>query len=501
MQQSVRTRRPRARFVALVLTSLTVLAACGARVPPYTGAQGVDAGASRQAGAVTDQTLPNGAVDPGASSAGASGGSTGAASGSGGPAKAAPGAAPAIAGPKGFNYDAAAEAAACTGTQGNTASDVGVTPTSITLGNVSGLTGVITNSFEQGPQAVQALFSAVNAKGGICGRQLKLVVQDDGQDASRNAANISDLIPKVLAFVGSTSDVDNAGVQQMVEAKVPDVGFAINANRGQSDVFWSAGGSTLYTQGGRPYSWNSLQNGLKDNNSFPKRLALLAYSIPISADAAKQFAYAFKRDGSAICYENYSISPASASLDQDVLQMKQNNCDGVMTTMDLSGNAKLLQAEQRQNWHPPYTSVTFAGYTKSQIDVAGKDAAQGLQVTLQFLPFIDPNPVMKLYLSQLATYQPGKDPSSFGLEAYAGAQMFIYGLLKAGRNPTRASLAAAFQALEGYDSGGLMSPIAPRLRRPTGPCIVQMEVKGDQFVRKWPATGMYCKADLVPTAP
>ncbi|MDQ1373525.1 MAG: hypothetical protein QOJ09_863 [Actinomycetota bacterium] len=499
MQERVGRRRQRARVLACVLASVSVLAACGARVPPYVGAGGADAGANQQAaGASTDNTVAGGAVEPGAAAGPGGGPSSG---GSGAVTKAPAGAAPVVPAPKGFNDEAAAEAAACTGTSGNTASDVGITPTSITVGNVSGLTGVITNSFEQGPQAVQALFAAINAKGGICGRQLKLVVQDDGQDASRNAANISDLIPKVFAFAGSTSDVDNAGVQQMVEAKVPDVGFAINANRGQSSVFWSAGGSTLYTQNGRPYSWNSLQNGLKEYNGFPKRLALLAYSIPISADAAKQFAYSFKAAGSTICYENYGISPATASLDQDVLQMKQNNCDGVTTTMDVSGNAKLLQAEQRQNFHPTYNTVTFAGYTKAQIDVAGKDAAQGLQVTLQFLPFTDSNAVLKLYQSQLATYQPGKDPSSFGLEAYAGAQMFIYALLKAGRNPTRASLTAAMNALESYDTGGMMSPTTPRLRRPTGPCIVQVEVKGDQFVRKWPPSGMYCKADLVPSGP
>jgi ABC-type branched-subunit amino acid transport system substrate-binding protein len=477
-----------------------VLAACGARVDPYVGAgEGVSSNSAENASAAETP----GETVPGATETGAAGGTQTGSGGGGGAVTTAPaGAAPVVAASaSAFNYDAAAEAAACTGTQGTTASDDGNTPTTITLGNVSGLTGVIANSFEQGPQAVQALFAAVNAKGGICGRQLKLVVEDDGQDASRNAANHADLIPKVFAFVGSTTHTDNASVQQLIDAKVPDIGFAINANRGQSPVFWSAGGSTLYTQNGRPYSWNSLQNMLKKYNSFPKRLAVVAYSIPISADAAKQFAYSFKRDGSTICYENYSVSPATASLDQDVLQMKRNNCDGVMTTMDLSGNAKLLQAEQRQDFHPMITNVTFAGYSKAQIKTAGKEAAQGLQTTLQFMPFSEPNAMMQRYLSQLKTYQPGKEPSSFGLEAYAGAQMFIYALLKAGRNPTRASLTKVFESLENYDSGGIMSPIAPRKRLPTGPCLVQMEVKGDDFVRKFPPTGMFCEAELLPTAP
>lgn len=499
MHRSVGTRRRPARALVVVGACLSLLAACGARTDPYLGGDGITAGARRENDNGTTDSTVAGEV-PG-NTGDASGDQAAAGPGGAGVTKAPAGAAPVVASAKEFNYDPAAEAAACTGTQGNTASDVGITPTSITLGNVSGLTGVITKQFEQAPQAVQALFAAVNAKGGICGRQLKLIVQDDGEDASRNAANVADLIPKVFAFVGSTSNADNAGVQQMVDAKIPDVGFAINANRGQSDVFWAAGGSTLYKQNGRLYSWNSLQNGLKAYNNFPKRLAVLAYSIPISADAAKQFAYGFEQAGSTICYTNYSISPATASLDQDVLQMKQNNCDGVYTTMDLSGNAKLLQAQQRQNWHPPFTSITFSGYSKTQIDVAGKDAAEGLQATLQFRPFTDENKMIQLYRSQLATYQPGKEMSAFGMQAYASAQMFIYALLKAGRNPTRASLTAAFQALDNYDSGGLMSPIAPRLRRPTGPCIVQVQVKNGDFVRKWPPTGMFCTADLVPSGP
>jgi branched-chain amino acid transport system substrate-binding protein len=480
------------RWATLAILCAFVASACGARVPPLLnagGSSGALTGTNSDTGTATTVASADGSV--------ASGGGGGTATTAAGGKQSTGGGTGA--GPAGaFNYDPAAEAAACTGTSGNTASDQGITPTEIRVGNVTGLTGVITNSFNQGPEAVQALFSDINARGGICGRKLRLVVQDDGEDPARNEANHRDLAPKVFAFVGSTSNADNAGVQAMVDAKVPDVGFAINANRGQSPVFWSAAGSTLYTQNGRPYSWNTLEEGLKAFNSFPKRIAALAYSIAISADAAEQFAYRFEQAGATICYRDYSINPASASLDSQVLEMKRNNCEGVFTTMDVSGNTKLLQAEKRQNFHP-LSFVTFASYTTDQITQAGEDAAQGLQLTVNWVPFNEPNPITKIYFDQLKTYQPGKKPSSFGILAWAGAQMFVQGLIKAGRNPTRASLVKFFESLENYDTGGAITPVTPRLRRPVGPCIIQVEVKGSDFVRKWPPTGFYCKAVLVPS--
>ncbi|HZN14658.1 MAG TPA: ABC transporter substrate-binding protein [Acidimicrobiales bacterium] len=479
------------RWVVVAVTCLVLATACGARVDPLPESGGLSAGAaSQQSG--TAETTTTLAGDTGTDGGTATTTPSGNQSTNTVPGQAAP---------KSFNYTAAGEAAACTGTNGNTASDVGITPTEIRVGNVSGLTGVITNSFNQGPEAVQALFDDVNAHGGICGRKLKLVVQDDGEDAARNEANHRDLATKVFTFVGSTSNADNAGVQAMVERNVPDIGFAINENRGQSKVFWSAAGSTLYKQNGKYTAYNTVENGLKANNAFPKRIAALAYSIPISSDAAKQFAYRYQQAGAEICYTDYGIQPgASYSLDSQVLQMKRNNCDGVFTTMDVSGNTKLLQAEQRQNFHP-LTMVTFASYTPDQIAVAGEAAAQGLQITINWIPFNEPNPIMQIYLDQLKTYQPGKRPSSFGVLAWAAGQMFVQGLIAAGRNPTRATLVKFFESLENYDTGGILTPVTPRTRRPVGPCIVQVEAKGGEFVRKWPSSGFYCTSKLVPSEP
>lgn len=506
------TPRRRSGAALLAVASMLGAAACGARVPPYLGPAtsqarpgaggGAAAAGPAQVGAVAGGSGPIpgvGPVTPGRASAvtaptspipgGVSASARGLASGS---TVHTTGLTPAS-----FPLDPVAQAALCPPSADNTASDTGITPLSINVGNVSGITGLLANNFEQGPEAVQALFSAINAAGGVCGRRLKLDLEDDGQDSTKNAADIADLIPRSFAFVGSTSDADNGGVPEMTNARIPDVGVAINLNRGQTPVFWTTTGGALYIQG-HPYFYDTLVEGLKANGNFPTKIATLAYSVPISADAGKEFANLFVQGGAANCFSDYSVSPASASLDQDVLEIKNKGCDGVYTTMDVTGNAKLLQAIQRQSYHPRFVGTTFDGYTPAQVAVAGQDAAQGFEVTLPFVPFTDANAAMGTYLSELRRYEPGKDPSSFGVEAWAAAEMFVYGLVKAGRNPTRATLVKAFEDIDSWDTGGATAAYTPRLRRPPGPCTVEAVVKGNDFTRKWPPSRFFCAGKLVP---
>ena len=496
---------------AIVLS--LVAASCGARVGPYLGAtSGGDTGSQQAAagGGATTTTQAGAAAavsGPGASSADAevktAAGKSGAAAagpaatGGAGSATSAP-ASTVSATSSGFNFSAAAEAGDCTGTTGNTASDTGVTPSSITFGNVSGLTGPLTGSFPQGPQAVQALFSAVNAAGGICGRKLNLNVEDDQQNASTNASDVQNLIPNVLAFVGSTSDADNGGVPAMTSANIPDIGFAINCDRSEEPVYWSpAGGSCNQNPPGGPYFISDGNYVLaKQSGYFPTKMAFLSYSIAISAQAAQQFEKVYQAEGGSVCYSDFAISPASASLESDVESMQQNGCNGVIDTMDVTGNAKLLQAMQQQQYTPSYVAATFDAYTPDMISQAGQSAAQGLIVSLPFIPLNENQTMVQMYQQQLTTYEPGDSPSGFGFLAWEAAQMLLYALIQSGHDPTRASLVKEFDTLQGWTGGGALGGYTPSTRG-VYDCDVDVTVKGSSFVRKAPASGLFCGGQAV----
>ena len=504
--------------------------ACGARVSPYLGATTAGAaGGSQQAGTATQgpsqsstgpvaagtqtgSTLPaasgssaapvagaggGGATQPGAVSAGSSGSSSSKSPAQGPTAVAAPTGIAALT-PANFSINPQQQAAYCTGSSGNTASGPGVTATAIAVGNVSGLTGAVSDSFTPGSQAVQAVFDSINRFGGICGRQLQLKVEDDQQSSSSNNADVESLIPNVLAFVGSLSDADNGGVSAMQAAGVPDLGPAINVNRSNSSVYWSATGGSVTVKNGQAYLNNGWIKGLQQYNEMPKSMAVLAYNIPISAEAGQQYAAVLKAAGVSICYTNYSIPPAPGTVMGSVVaSMQQNGCGGVFTTMDVVGNADMLQDMAADGYKPSLVSTTYEGYTPDQISLAGSQNAQNLDIGLSSVPLTSQVPGVQMYTQEMNTYEPGKPLTEFGLEAWADAQLFVYALLKAGRNPTRSSLISALSGVQNWTSGGAFGAYTPSAR--TGPpCITNVQYRGSSWVQTWPSSGLYCGGQLVP---
>jgi branched-chain amino acid transport system substrate-binding protein len=486
--------------------------ACGARVGPYLGVNTGYSGngyAGQTAPGAGSQAATPGATGGSGGPAVAAGGGSGVTGGSGGRGGGGGGGgtSPSVAPASTFDFSPATEAGACRGSAGNTASAPGITPTSITVGNVSGISGPLQGSFTQGRDGVQALFDAVNAAGGVCGRQLNLLAEDDGQNASTNKADVQDLISKpVFAFAGSTSDADNGGVGDMVNAGTPDFGFAINCVRSESATYLSVAGGSCYQPDGQgpnyPYFIGDGTFELaKESGYLPPKMAFLAYSIAISAQAAQQFAYVYQHTFNGdVCYTDYSISPVSASLQSDVYQMEQKGCQGVYTTIDITGNAKLLQAMQQQNFSMPYVGTTFDGYTPAQISAAGESAAQGLIVSIPFCPLNENCPMSKMYQQQLQQYTPGSQPSGFGFLSWVAAQMMIYTLLEAGRNPTHASLAAALNTLKNFTADGAVGPYSPAAHG-AYVCGLDTVVKGNDFVRKAPSSGFFCGGQVVRASP
>ena len=187
------TLHNRTKIAALLLALGLMSAACGTRLPDssFETAAARSTATTSASDSLDLGDTDNGTTDtvPGETS---TGGDTG--TGSNGPSKSGTG------GPSG----------GATGPVGgavsgpNQACDIGITATTITLGNITAENGVLGDAFAPAVRGMRAWTAAINAKGGINGRKVILKTCDDREDRARDLACAQQLVErdKVFALVG-----------------------------------------------------------------------------------------------------------------------------------------------------------------------------------------------------------------------------------------------------------------------------------------------------------
>lgn len=357
------------------------------------------------------------------------------------------------------------------------ATDVGVTADSITVGNVSDLSGPVPGLFQGAVIGTQAYFAKINAEGGVYGRQLKVAVGDGQLDCSANKAATTDLAPKVFAFVGSFSLYDNCGLPAMqaqpnesaVQVALSD---ALNAYPRNFAVAPLAAG---WRQGPLNYYATKYGDAWKHIGSIYANVG----SSPAIWGHVKK---AITASGGAVVSE-YGYGPNDTDFTAEVIRMQR---DGVQmffsTAVDGAYAAKFVNAARSQQVTWP---LIFGGgaYDQTFLKQAG-DNANGVFNDMLYARFFNADeaatiPAVKDYQTWTVRVG-GKNVIQDLYSAYAwgSAQLFVDALKRAGPKPTRLSLIAALHEVKSFDADGLLSPSGPGDKRPASCWLLVQVVKG-----------------------
>jgi ABC-type branched-subunit amino acid transport system substrate-binding protein len=93
----------------------------------------------------------------------------------------------------------------------------GVTDKTITLGVLTDLSGVFSVLGKTVTQGAQLYFNQLNSQGGICGRQIKLLIKDHGYDVQKAVGLYPDVEPNVLGMEQLLGSPINAALKQNIE--------------------------------------------------------------------------------------------------------------------------------------------------------------------------------------------------------------------------------------------------------------------------------------------
>jgi ABC-type branched-subunit amino acid transport system substrate-binding protein len=461
-------RFPRGRRLVALGAALLLVAACGSRANPGQVAEALGNGAGTGVGRAT-----------GATGVGTAGG---AGTGPGGAAVAASsdaGAGPGDAGTAGGGPDAAN--AAPDGGNGG-ATDIGVTADSITVANISILTGPVPGLFAGAPKGVQAYFAYINSQGGIYGRQLKVESQDDQFDCGINKATTEEDLTKYFTFVGSFSLFDDCGGEVLqAHPDVPDIQVPLGPtlqtlpnNFAPQPV--RAGAST------GPFQY------IKDHhpNAITKVGSLIG-----NVDAAKSGWLNAKATmeslGYQVVYERI-FQPTETDFTADIVQMKAKGVQLLtLSSADVKTMGRVEAKAQQQGWKPEVTLLGAAGYDNTLFTLAGSnDALEGDYLYLPTAMYLGEDrqdvPEVDTFLTWLNNVAPGANVDLFTVYGWASAELFVQALKDAGPQATRASLMASLQKIDQFDGNGMLAPGGPASKTPAT-CYIMAQVHDGKFQR------------------
>src|SRR5262252_6591817 len=336
----------------------------------------------------------------------------------------------------------------------------GVSGSEIRFGISAPFTGPAKELGQHMKQGIEAAFNVVNAKGGVHGRQLRLVAADDGYEPTRTAATMKQLYEtdQVFGLVG------NVGTPTAVIA----LPYALDRKMLFFGAFTGAG--LLRNDPPDRYVFNYRASYAEETAAVVNYLVKVRHLLPEQiAVFAQQDAYGdagfagvekairVLRGGndSPILRLNYQRNTVDVDDAVAQLQRRRGAIKAVIMVPAYRAAAKFI--EKTRDFYPDmiYTSVSFVGSTAlaDELMLLGKKYAAGLIVT-QVVPAVDGHSSLVLdYKAALAKYFPGQAPDYVSLEGYVDANVLIAALQRAGAELNTERLVGTFENLRDLDIG------------------------------------------------
>ena len=467
----MRERRRRALWTALVVMAL-LASGCGARLSSddvaalqaRNSSGGLSAGqtGSNRPGSAGESATGNAGgsstTTPGATSGGGGGGGGGGAGGGG---------------------DGAAASCSPVG-----ASDVGVTESEITLGEVSTISGPVPGLGQTAVNGTRAYLEYINAtRGGVCGRQLRLLVGDDRLDAGANRSEHQRLMPSVLAFVGGWSVEDAGGASVLNGTNIPDVGLAISDQRNGLANNFSTSPIPLDGSSGT----REILEYMRDTYGLT-RAAVVWGNQAVARQRAEGYVRDLQSMGLTVLQREVAITQTDyTAVAQDIAN---DQSDFLITALEITGISRLAKSLQQVGYVPEVPFYGAQVYGTAFLQLAG-DAANGAIVGLGHSILEDDTPEMDTFREWYQRVNPGQVIDFFSFQGWAAGAMLVQALEEAGPSPTRDSVMARLQTYTTFDADGIIAPVNPA-QKVGAKCFMVATVEDNQWRRVFPAEAYHC---------
>jgi branched-chain amino acid transport system substrate-binding protein len=376
-------------------------------------------------------------------------------------------------------------ALAAAGITGAMAQQRGVTANEVVMGMHTDLSGVAATYGVSSSNGVKMRFDELNAVGGVEGRKIRLVVEDQAYQVPKAVQACNKLInrDKIFAMVAPLgTPMNQACFKDQFAAGVPNL-FPLSAARSMYEPFERLkfyGAASYVDQTRTGINYLVTQKGKKNicvmyqDTDFGKEIL----------EGAKLQAEKLKMK----VVETAAHKPTDQDFTASLTKLKAAGCDVIAMGTIVRDTIVPYTAARKMGWN----DVTFVGSSATYDLVVG--AAPGMDgfigIGLTEMPYADSKlePVRQFVANYNEKFKIA--PNIGAVYGYVAADLTAQGLINAGKNLTTDSFVAGMEKIQKYHDifGGPEVSFGPQIRQGANSSFVA-EVKGGKWNAITPPLG------------
>jgi len=290
-------------------------------------------------------------------------------------------------------------------------------------------------------KAIGAYFEKVNAEGGINGRKIKYLPQDDGYNPAKTVEMARKLVEEdeVLLVFNSLGTPSNTAIQKYMNTKkVPQLFVATGATKwGDPKNFpWTMGWQPNYQTEGRIYAQHILET--KPN----AKIGVLYQNDDYGKDYLKGFEDGLGDKAKTMIVAKVTYEVTDPTVDSQMVSLKSSGADTFFNITTPKFAAQAIKKAAEIDWKPTHYLNNVSAQVGATLKPAGLENSVGIITTQYGKDPTDPqwanDKGMLEWRAWMAKYYPSGDVTdASNIYGYAVAMTLVQVLKQCGDNLTR----------------------------------------------------------------
>ena len=346
----------------------------------------------------------------------------------------------------------------------------GVTPDKVRLGQAAVFSGPAAQLGIQMRNGIKSYFDAVNERGGVHGRKLELVTEDDKYEAAAAPAASKKLIEEhkvfaLLGYVGTPTGTEH--IKVTAPAKVPLVGMFTGAEVLREPM-------SRYVFHVRASYYDETDKIVEQVLSTGgKKIAVFYQDDAYGEAGRKGTEIALTKRGSKI-HSTGTVERNTVKVEKAVADINASQPDAVVMVGAYTACAEFIRQMKSAGSGSQFYNVSFVGSAALAKALDKEGVGVAISQVVPF-PWATGVPVVKEYQA-LAKKAGFADYNFSAMEGFLVAKVMVEGLRRTGKNLTREGFVDAMEKMQDVDVGGFFVSYSPKSH--TGSKFVDLTIIG-----------------------